>query len=230
MPCGHVERLLDSWCDNAQAWTSSVRTQATESRRLATDAAIVHAALARQPKSTLDLGCGEGWLVRALSERGLEAVGVDGAAPLIDTASSAGGGTFLHLTYDELIADPSRCGAGFDLVVANFSLLDERIGPLLLALRQIMTRDAWLLIQTLHPLAAGAPYSDGGRIEDFGGFEGEAWTPMPWYFRTLGSWVTVLQQNGFGLHRLTEPTPRSMAGPCRSCSRPAWRRHPIDSA
>ena len=203
-PSGHVKQLRDSWRDNAQAWTSSVRAHAIESRRLATDAAIVGAVLARQPKSTLDLGCGEGWLVRALSERGLTAVGIDGSAPLIEAASSAGG-LFLNLTYDELITDPGRCGASFDLVVANFALLEERIGPLLQALRRTMTRNAWLLIQTLHPLAAGAPYADGWRIEDFRGFEQGAWTPMPWYFRTLGSWVTVLQENGFGVHGLAEP-------------------------
>ena len=91
------------------------------------------------------------------------------------------------IAYDELIVDPARCGANFDLVVANFALLEERIGPQLQALREVMSREAWLLIQTLHPLAAGAPYADGWRIEDFHGFEQEAWTPMPWYSKPCSS-------------------------------------------
>ena len=50
------------------------------------------------------------------------------------------GGSFLRLSYAELIAAPERCGEGFDLVVANFALLEEEIGPLLAALHRIMTR------------------------------------------------------------------------------------------
>jgi SAM-dependent methyltransferase len=197
-------RLQKSWHDNAAAWTAAIRSGAIESRRIATDAAILDAVLELRPQKTLDLGCGEGWLVRALAEQGLAAVGVDGSAPLIEAASSSGG-SFFCLSYAELIAEPARCGENFDLVVANFALLEERILPLLAALRRIMTPDGWLLVQTLHPLAAGPPYEDGWRTEDFCGFGEGAWTPMPWYFRTLGSWVGVLRDGGFLLDGLREP-------------------------
>jgi 2-polyprenyl-3-methyl-5-hydroxy-6-metoxy-1,4-benzoquinol methylase len=197
-------RLLDSWHENAAAWTAAVRSGAIESRRLATDAAILSAVLERQPRKVLDLGCGEGWLVRVLAERGVTAVGVDGAAPLIEAAASAGG-SFVRLSYAELIAAPERCGEGFDVVVANFALLEKEIGPLLTALRRIISAGGWLLVQTLHPLAAGGPYEDGWRTEDFRGFGQGAWTPMPWYFRTLASWVGVLRDAGFALETLREP-------------------------
>lgn len=202
-------RLLDSWQDNAAAWTAAVRSGAIESRRLATDAAILGAVLDRRPRKVLDLGCGEGWLVRALAERSVAAVGVDGAAPLIEAAAQASG-SFVRLSYAELIAAPGRCGEGYDLVVANFALLDADIQPLLTALRRIMTADGWLLVQTLHPLAAGPPYEDGWRTEDFCGFGpgagGEAaWTPMPWYFRTISSWLGVLRDGGFALQAVREP-------------------------
>jgi SAM-dependent methyltransferase len=197
-------QLLNSWHDNAAAWTTAVRSGAIESRRLATDAAILDAVLERQPRRVLDLGCGEGWLVRALAQRGLVAIGVDGAAPLVEAAADAGG-SFVRLSYAELIAAPERCGETFDLVVANFALLEEDILPLLTALRRIMTADGWLLIQTLHPLAAGPPYEDGWRTEKFCGFGGGAWTPMPWYFRTLGSWIGLLRGGGFALQGLREP-------------------------
>jgi SAM-dependent methyltransferase len=197
-------QLLNSWHDNAAAWTTAVRSGAIESRRLATDAAILDAVLERQPRRVLDLGCGEGWLVLALAQRGLVAIGVDGAAPLVEAAADAGG-SFVRLSYAELIAAPQRCGETFDLVVANFALLEEDILPLLTALRRIMTADGWLLIQTLHPLAAGPPYEDGWRTEKFCGFGGGAWTPMPWYFRTLGSWIGLLRGGGFALQGLREP-------------------------
>lgn len=197
-------RLLESWQDNAAAWTAAVRSGAIESRRLATDAAILDAVLERRPSKVLDLGCGEGWLVRALAERNVAAVGIDGAAPLVEAAAQAGG-SFVPLSYAELIAAPGRCGEGFDLVVANFALLEEDLLPLLAALRRIVSADGSLLVQTLHPLAAGPPYEDGWRVEDFRCFGEGAWTPMPWYFRTLGSWLGVLRDGGFALQALREP-------------------------
>ena len=45
-----------------------------ESRRLATDGAIVAAVVEERARSVLDVGCGEGWLSRALSERGVRVV------------------------------------------------------------------------------------------------------------------------------------------------------------
>jgi SAM-dependent methyltransferase len=203
-PGDEAARLLQSWRDNAEAWTAAVRSGAIESRRLVTDAAILAAVLARQPAKTLDLGCGEGWLVRALAQRGHEAVGVEGSAPLAAAAAQAGG-TILPMSYAELIAEPARAGSGFDLVVANFALLDEEIVPLLAALRRIMTAEGGLLIQTLHPLAAGPPYRDGWRSEDFCGFGDACWAPMPWYFRTIGSWLEVIRDAGFVLRSLREP-------------------------
>jgi len=203
-PGDEAARLLQSWQDNAEAWTAAVRSGAIESRRLVTDAAILAAVLARQPVRTLDLGCGEGWLVRALAERGHHPVGVDGSAPLVAAAVESGG-VILPLSYAELIAEPARAGSGFDLVVANFALLDDDIVPLLTALRRIMTPAGALLIQTLHPLAAGPPYCDGWRTEDFCGFGDACWAPMPWYFRTIGSWLEVLKAAGFVLQSLREP-------------------------
>ena len=61
------EKIVESWHTNATPWTSAVREQRIESRRLVTDRAIVDAVFSRKPNSVLDLGCGEGWLVRALS-------------------------------------------------------------------------------------------------------------------------------------------------------------------
>lgn len=203
-PGDPAARLLPSWDANAAAWTAAVRSGAIESRRVATDAAILEAALAHRPQRTLDLGCGEGWLVRALAERGHAVVGIDGSAPLVAAAAGAPG-TILQLSYAQLVVEPTRAGEHFDLVVANFALLEERVAPLLAALARIMAPHARLLIQTLHPLAAGPPYRDGWRTEDFCGFGAGSWAPMPWYFRTLASWLAVLKEGGFALEGLCEP-------------------------
>jgi len=129
---GEDGQLLGSWHDNAAAWTDAVRSGAIASRKV-TDAAILAAILERRPQKVLDLGCGEGWLMRALTERGCAVVGVDGSAPLV----AAAGADVLQLSYAQLVAEPRRAGQGFDLVVANFALLEERIAPLLAAMRRI---------------------------------------------------------------------------------------------
>jgi SAM-dependent methyltransferase len=200
--------LAGSWQANARAWTDAVRSGAIASRRLATDRAVLDAVLAQRPDRVLDLGCGEGWLARELAARGLRVVGIDASAPLIEAArAEPGAARFEVLGYAELVAAPQRLGERFDLVVANFALLDDALEPLLRALaRGVLRPGGRLVVQTLHPHAVGGRYVDGWRVEDFAALRGDhGWTPMPWFFRTLGGWVEALVGSGFELLELREP-------------------------
>jgi 2-polyprenyl-3-methyl-5-hydroxy-6-metoxy-1,4-benzoquinol methylase len=87
--------------------------------------------LAHSPTRVLDVGCGEGWLIRALAAPGSVLVGVDASAALIEVAREHNGGAFHLLSYAELAARPEQVGGGFDAVVCNFSLLEEDVVPLL---------------------------------------------------------------------------------------------------
>jgi SAM-dependent methyltransferase len=196
------DQLRRSWIANASAWRDMVREQRIESRRLVTDAAIVSAVLDTRPRSVLDLGCGEGWLARALVAHGIVVTGVDASPPLIEAARALGGGTFLVAGYEEL-----PIGTSFDTIVANFSLLDDRL-PTLPPHRHF-------IVQTLHPAFVGGPYEDGWRTETLDG-----WTePMPWYFRTIESWMRAL--GGYARVEIREPmwperaAPASMIFVCR---------------
>ena len=208
------DRLVQSWTDNAHAWTRAVRSGAVASREAGTDAAVVEAVLRGLPPAgrVLDVGCGEGWLVRALAAVGVEARGVDASAPLVDAAREAAreaeasgpsGGAFEVVSYDQAAADPDRLGGPFDAVVFNFSLLsDDTVGVLRAAASRL--DGGRVLVQTVHPATAAAPYRDGWREESFESV-GAGFAPMPWYFRTFGSWVRTLDAAGLALADAAEP-------------------------
>lgn len=199
------DRLAGSWETNAGAWIRAVRDQRIPSRVLGTDAAIVDAVLDRRPHRVLDLGCGEGWLTRTFSDHGIEAVGVDASAELIASARQAGGAEYYECSYTELTDSPQAVGSHFDVIVCNFSLLHEDVGPLLDAVRTLLGTGGSLIIQTVHPWTSiGTAYDDHWRTETFENLDDE-FEPMPWYFRTLESWTQLLAGCGYCLRDLREP-------------------------
>ena len=121
--------LAASWDRNAANWTRVVREGLIPSRRAGTDAAVLDAITERAPRRLLDIGCGEGWLIRAVTARtGCTAVGIDGAEALIAAARAADPvNDYRMLDYGDLGA--AEIGADFDVVVFNYSLFAEAIIP-----------------------------------------------------------------------------------------------------
>ena len=199
-------KIVDSWQKNSAAWTAAVREHQIESRRLVTDQAIVDAVLSRSPHTALDVGCGEGWLVRALTGRGIRAIGVDVVPDLIERASRAGGGEFRVASYEMIAA--GALDLTVDTVIANFSLIGrESVESLLACVPRLLAPRGALVVQTLHPAVAtgDAPYADGWREGSWAGFSAEFSDPAPWYFRTTESWVRLIVASGLRLLELREP-------------------------
>ena len=198
--------IVDSWHKNASPWADAVRGNQIESRALITNRSIIEAVLSRSPRTVLDIGCGEGWLVRALAERGVQATGVDVVPALVDQANAAGGGEFRVASYEQIAA--GELDMTVDAVVANFSLIGkESVEGVLRRAPELLTENGALIIQTLHPLVAvgDLPYEDGWRRGSWAGFSDEFSDPAPWYFRTLESWKSLLTASGFRRIEMREP-------------------------
>ena len=199
-------RIIDSWRKNASPWTTAVRENQIASRALVTNKAIVDAVLSRSPRTVLDIGCGEGWLARALAEHGVSAVGVDVVPALIEQARKAGGGEFRISSYEDIAA--GRLDVSVDLVVANFSLIGkESVEGVIRRAPSLLNSRGSLVIQTLHPVAScgDESYADGWRTGSWAGFSEEFSDPAPWYFRTMESWEVLLADSGFRILETREP-------------------------
>jgi len=203
----HAEdTILEVWHGNAAPWTDAVRGRRIESRRLVTDRAIVDAVLSRRPRSAIDLGCGEGWLARALAEYGVDVLGVDAVPALIDAARAQGGGRFEAMSYAQIAAGELHGKA--DVAICNFSLLGkESTEAVLAAVPRLLEPGGALLVQTLHPVVACGelPYRDGWREGSWAGCGEGFGQAAPWYFRTLAGWVDTFLACGLRVARIEEP-------------------------
>ena len=199
-------KVVDSWDHNADAWTRAVRENRIENRSLVTNQAILDAVESRSPGTILDIGCGEGWLVRALAAKGVKGIGVDAIPALIEQATRVGGGDFRVMSYEEIAAGALEVRV--DVAVANFSLIgEESVAKLISRVRQFLTPTGSLVIQTLHPVTANGdePYEDGWRRGSWAGFSSDFTDPAPWYFRTMQSWLDLLKKSGFSAVETREP-------------------------
>lgn len=199
-------RIVDSWHRNASPWTSAVREKQIQSRALVTNAAILDAVLSRNPGTVLDIGCGEGWLVRDLSEKGVRGTGVDVVPSLIEQARVAGGGDFRVVSYEAIARGELDITA--DVAVANFSLIGkESVEGVFGRASMLLDRGGAFIVQTLHPVVASGdlPYEDGWREGSWTGFSTEFTDPAPWYFRTMGSWIRLFAEGGLRVVELREP-------------------------
>ncbi|NNG25217.1 class I SAM-dependent methyltransferase [Telluria aromaticivorans] len=197
--------IIDSWSRNTDPWVAAIRNGDIETRVLVTNAAIVDTVRAYAPQSAVDLGCGEGWLVRALPE--VRMVGVDAIGGLVDAArGTIADGDFRCLSYEDIAGGKLALAA--DLAVCNFSLIgNEAVDGLFGAAPSYLRPGGIMVVQTVHPLMAcgDAPYVDGWRTGSWAGFSSDFQDAPPWYFRTLSSWIALFERHGLQVREMREP-------------------------
>jgi len=195
-----------AWQANAEHWLKAVEGDLIPTRREGTNQAIVDAICALKPTNMLDMGCGEGWLIREATRRHpCDALGVDASPLLIDKARKADPQhTYLHLSYDNIVQSPAQLRGNFDVVVFNYALFEKDLTPLLTCCREVLAPSGQLVIQTLHP-DNGPETTEGWQVENFKQFENENWHPMPWYYRSFQAWKKLFNHTGLRLKEIHEP-------------------------
>lgn len=199
-------QIVASWQKNVRSWIDAISKGEIESRLLVTNNTVVDAIVSRSPTTVLDVGCGEGWLVRALAIRGIDALGVDVVPEFIAFAEKAGAGRFRSLAYADVSL--TALNETFDVVVCNFSLLgEESVNQLFRQVPPLLKAGGAFIVQTLHPVVSCGEneYADGWRAGSWSGFSDQFSDPAPWYFRTVDTWTALFQENGFHLSEIREP-------------------------
>ena len=198
-------KIVESWLDNVNPWIKAIENHEIETRQLITNQAIIDAILKKAPAKVLDIGCGEGWLVRELVSRNINCLGIDVVPGFIEYASEKIG-RYKALSYEQLSAE--EIGEQFDVVVCNFSLFGEHsVNHLFQQVPKLLNFEGSFIVQTLQPGASteSESYSEGWREGSWAGFNENFTNPAPWYFRAIESWKALFIDAGLSKLEITEP-------------------------
>lgn len=197
--------IVKSWQQNVTAWSDAVRGGKIESRRLITDQAILQAIFSEGFATAIDIGCGEGWLVRELQDQNISAVGVDAVSAFIETAQHKRPGDYRCIAYEELAQN--GLDQRFDLAICNFSLLGkDSVEALVSGIPRLLNPGGRFIVQTLNPKnVPNEERQDGWRSGSWDGFGEKFVNPAPWYFRTVKSWLALFAGSGLITTRTVEP-------------------------
>ena len=201
------QKIIDSWTTNAANWIEIIENNGIESRRLVTNRAIIDIVCTANPVSVLDIGCGEGWLSKELSDKRIEITGVDVIPELIEKAKQKVKGDFFVASYDDISKGKIVFSKIFDAIVINFALIaKESTENLLTSLPRYLAPGGKLFIQTLHPHSRKAlnDYTSGWKEGSWDGLGEQFIKPYQWYFRTLEDWLALLGKSGFASIKVTE--------------------------
>jgi SAM-dependent methyltransferase len=142
--------LREEWEDHADEWAVAARTPGYDTFYWYYNEPSFLAFVPPPRGLTLDVGCGEGRLARALMGAGHQVLGVDGSTTLARLA--AGADPPLPVTHADASALPVASGAA-DLVVSFMVLMDvEDLDAAVAELERVLAPDGLICVAILHPI------------------------------------------------------------------------------
>jgi len=198
------EKIMEAWERNSDSWIDTIDNEELESRSLVTNKSIVQQILSNKPEDVLDVGCGEGWLTRKLSEEGIDTLGIDGSEKLINDAINKGNGHFLVMEYEDIRNGKLNKDHQYDIIVFNYSLFGKELTEDIIGvLKNNLVANGKLLIQTIHPENNSLiSKSESGWIRKTGkGLNKKFKQSYEWYFRTRDDWERLFKSCGYKLQQ-----------------------------
>ena len=215
-----MKTLRGIWDAQSAEWARFVRTPGHDRGNERFNLPRLLDLLPPPGRKTLDLGCGEGRVGRALIPLGYDVVGVDASPGMVALAAES---------QEAVVADaaalPFDDGA-FDLVVAFMSLMDfDEPDAAIRETARVLESGGRFCFCITHPLntagtfrerhvgepfALDGPYFEERRVElisDRGGIR----IDFASLHRPLDAWTRALHESGFALEALREhPYPREL--------------------
>jgi SAM-dependent methyltransferase len=225
----------NGWEASAAAWIADMGEKGDFGRRYVLDPVMIPLALARSPRTALDVGCGEGRFCRQLHQHRIAATGVDPTPGLIGAARARHPqGAYIQGDAEQL---PLR-SASFELVVSFLSLIDiPRFDAAIAEMARVLAPGGALLIANLTNFnTAGldtgwVKNSEGARLHypiDHYLEERSNWIDYRGirvrnHHRPLGAYMQALLGCGLQLTYFSEPAPVAAAPASKAAS---YRRAP----
>ena len=226
---------MSSWEDEARNWIAWTRVDAFPlyAPQFLEEIVPPAAGLA------LEVGCGEGRVVRAMAARGHRVVGLDGSATLIQHARTQddqssyirGDATalpFADRMFAAIVAYNSlqTMAQASDMVraVAEASRVLTDGGHLCVCAAHPMT-DAGRLTNERGDLSIAGSYFEQRRVEDTVTRDGVSLTCFGWTY-TTEDYARAIEDAGLVIDRLREPEPVDVGEKGRAAS-DVWRRVPL---
>lgn len=187
--------IKKSWEKNAEEWIKAIQEETISSRKF-TNKAILKIIKDSSSKNALDLGCGEGWLSRALLQMNINATGIDANKDLIAEAERRDPSNYLQISFEEIIEGKIVPNAPFDVAIFNFCIyFKSELKTLLKQTLKFVAPKGFIVIQTVHPfflIQNQLPYKSQWLTDSWKGLSNKFKDGHSWYARTFENWFDLL--------------------------------------
>ncbi|PCJ98253.1 MAG: methyltransferase type 11 [Flavobacteriaceae bacterium] len=199
--------IQTSWNQNAQEWIDILASDKIGSRTY-TNKAILSVLAALPGVKILDMGCGEGWLCRAITQINKKAVGIDGTVDLLAHAQKKGMEPYYNINYAAICEGTAIPEAPFDICTFNFSIYQkDGLIALLKKIKLSLNPKGQIVIQTLHPyflIENSYSYESQWMEDAWKGLPGNFVNGHKWYARTFEDWATVFSRAKVSITQVKE--------------------------